>query len=315
MAHTKPQHRLELNVAGRKFLEKWRICERPLPWIPGPGQSNSIPVQCIGVWDTVGAVYSPVFRLKQNIIGTPDTELPSNVAYSFHALAFHENRMRFRVNLFEEFGQNILLKQVWFPGSHSDVGGGGKEPDLPKISLLWLLGELKPYLGISDTTLQYPEVKRLKPSDAYHETKWKQLVDRCETRLDSEAIRKNDLVHISVREVDEANIQTRKKKGYSLLSILDVDFLNLQTIALNQLEREISRSRIRTTSQVFIGRLKNQLRDRLTSLPSMGSQRRRLDSNTGVGIRSSQAPNQHPEWRQAIYKKGSQDISTFQWVR
>ncbi|CAE6482630.1 unnamed protein product [Rhizoctonia solani] len=95
--------------------------------------------RCIGVWDTVGAVYSPVFRLKQNVIGTPDTEFPPNLVYAFHALAFHENRMRFRVNLFERPAKNTFLKQVWFPGSHSDVGGGGKEPDLPKISLLWLL--------------------------------------------------------------------------------------------------------------------------------------------------------------------------------
>ncbi|KDN36952.1 hypothetical protein RSAG8_10486, partial [Rhizoctonia solani AG-8 WAC10335] len=56
--------------------------------------------------------------------------------YAFHALAFHENRMRFRVILFEGPGKG---KQVWFPGSHSDVGGGGKELDLPKSSLLWLL--------------------------------------------------------------------------------------------------------------------------------------------------------------------------------
>ncbi|KAH7344209.1 hypothetical protein B0J17DRAFT_765315 [Rhizoctonia solani] len=255
---------------------------------------------CVGVWDTVGAVYSPVFRLKQNIIGTPDTELPPNVSYAFHALAFHENRMRFRVSLFEEFGQGILLKQVWFPGSHSD------------ICLLWLLGELRLYLSIDDTMLQYPEVKRLKPSDAYHESKWKQLVDRCETRLDSKALRKNDLVHISVSEVDEADIRPRKKKGYSLLSILELDFLSLQPIALNQLEREISRPRIRATSQVLVGRLKNHLRDWLTSLPFMGSQRRRLNSSTGAGTRPFQAANQHSEWRQAIYMKDSLDMSTFQ---
>ncbi|CEL61113.1 putative protein YEL023C OS=Saccharomyces cerevisiae (strain ATCC 204508 / S288c) GN=YEL023C PE=4 SV=1 [Rhizoctonia solani AG-1 IB] len=95
-------HRLDLFKSGRDFLKQWRLCERPLPWVPSQLSSNtSVPVECIGVWDTVGAVYSPVFHLKQNLIGTPDDELPPNVKHAFHALAFHENRKLFRVNLFE----------------------------------------------------------------------------------------------------------------------------------------------------------------------------------------------------------------------
>ncbi|CAE6459957.1 unnamed protein product [Rhizoctonia solani] len=67
--------RLELTNTGRSFLEKWRLCERPLSWIPSEEPPKTpIAVECIGVWDTVGAVYNPVFRLKQNIIGTPDDE-------------------------------------------------------------------------------------------------------------------------------------------------------------------------------------------------------------------------------------------------
>ncbi|QRW15637.1 hypothetical protein RhiXN_03638 [Rhizoctonia solani] len=70
-----PGLRLELTNTGRSFLEKWRLCERPLSWIPSEEPPKTpIAVECIGVWDTVGAVYNPVFRLKQNIIGTPDDE-------------------------------------------------------------------------------------------------------------------------------------------------------------------------------------------------------------------------------------------------
>ncbi|KDN36951.1 hypothetical protein RSAG8_10485, partial [Rhizoctonia solani AG-8 WAC10335] len=163
--------------------------------------------------------------------------------------------------------------------------------------------------------MQYPEVKGLKPSDAYHESKWKRLVDRCETRLDSKALRKNDLVHVSVNNIDGENARARKKVNHSLLNVLDLAFLGLQTAALNQLECDLSHTRLRTTSQVLIGRIKNQLRDRLTSLPSMGSQRRRLNSGVGIGTRSSQTTNQHPEWRQAIYRKDTPDNSTFQGVR
>lgn len=31
-----------------------------------------------------------------------------------------------------------VLKQVWFPGSHSDVGGGNGDLDLSDVSLVWM---------------------------------------------------------------------------------------------------------------------------------------------------------------------------------
>ena len=43
---------------------------------------------------------------------------------------------RWRLN-----GENQTLKQVWFPGIHSDIGGGYKESDLSDISLNWMAKE------------------------------------------------------------------------------------------------------------------------------------------------------------------------------
>ncbi|ELU36707.1 hypothetical protein AG1IA_09264 [Rhizoctonia solani AG-1 IA] len=179
------------------------------------------------------------------------SRFPSDVKHVFHALAFHENRMRFQVNLFESPKGRTPPKQIWFPGSHSDVGGGGKNPDLPRISLLWLLGELQPHITIRNSQILYPEVNHLKPSDAYSESGWKRLVDRYETRLDSKALKARDLIHISLTEIDKANIRPRRAAYHSLMNILELDYLGLQTVALNQVERELSRTRLRTTVQYF----------------------------------------------------------------
>ena len=62
------------------------------------------------------------------------------MAIGRHAVSIDERRCFFRQNLWAA-GPNI--KQVWFAGVHSDVGGGypEKESGLAKIALEWMLVE------------------------------------------------------------------------------------------------------------------------------------------------------------------------------
>lgn len=91
----------------------------------------------LGVWDTVnsvGWIGSP--------LALPYTRNNPDIAITRHAIAIDERRAFFRVNWFEEVaGTNI--KQVWFPGSHCDVGGGFPEAEsgLSKIALQWMVDE------------------------------------------------------------------------------------------------------------------------------------------------------------------------------
>ena len=95
----------------------------------------------VGVWDTVssvGWIYDP-FHL-------PYTTLNPDVQNGRHAISIDERRCAFRQNLWSATtrpGQD--LKQVWFAGVHSDIGGGypEKESELAKISLQWMLDEAK----------------------------------------------------------------------------------------------------------------------------------------------------------------------------
>ena len=41
-----------------------------------------------------------------------------------------------------------VLKQVWFAGVHSNVGGGYKEHGASDIPLAWMASEVAPFLGI-----------------------------------------------------------------------------------------------------------------------------------------------------------------------
>ena len=98
----------------------------------------------VGLWDTVssvGWILDPI-GLRQGRL--PFTFALGEVSIIRHAVSIDERRAFFRQNLVkEEAGRDI--KQVWFAGVHSDVGGSYPEAEsgLSKISLRWMLGEAK----------------------------------------------------------------------------------------------------------------------------------------------------------------------------
>jgi uncharacterized protein (DUF2235 family) len=101
------------------------------------------PIKFIGVWDTVGALGNPLF-LHGVVSGRNefhDTELSSTVQNAFHALAIDEKRKNFQAALWyqKKHVEGQKLEQVWFPGVHSDIGGGYPETALSDISLQWMM--------------------------------------------------------------------------------------------------------------------------------------------------------------------------------
>lgn len=94
--------------------------------------SRSVKVHFIGAWDTVSSVG---FIRDKTLPGTTDGM--KSVCYFRHALALHEYRVKFLPeyanggdgpgNEETTAGDDQLLphtKEVWFSGSHSDIGGG-----------------------------------------------------------------------------------------------------------------------------------------------------------------------------------------------
>jgi uncharacterized protein (DUF2235 family) len=95
----------------------------------------------VGVWDTVSSV-----GWVYNAVRFPYTNASSNPDFYAmrHAVSIDERRAFFRQNLFGEPCKDYQdLKEVWFAGVHSDVGGSYPEADsqLSKIALQWMLCE------------------------------------------------------------------------------------------------------------------------------------------------------------------------------
>jgi uncharacterized protein (DUF2235 family) len=95
---------------------------------------DPLPIHFIGVWDTVER-YLPVRDLPEI------TTLPSHITHARHALAIHERRNEMSPTLWTEWQNTSTMKQVWFPGAHSDVGGGHVHSKLSQAPLDWMHGE------------------------------------------------------------------------------------------------------------------------------------------------------------------------------
>jgi uncharacterized protein (DUF2235 family) len=97
-------------------------------------------VHFVGVWDTVssvGWIWDPVKFLH--------TAANPSIATIRHAVAIDERRSFFRQNLFADDVRGQDLLELWFPGTHADVGGGYPESHggLWRGPFAWMLDEAK----------------------------------------------------------------------------------------------------------------------------------------------------------------------------
>jgi len=116
--------------------------------------ADDIPIEFIGVWDTVGALGIPAY------IGVPDfqhsrkryefldVELNPRIPHARHAVALDEMRGPFRPTLWADPAPGQDVRQVWFPGDHCDVGGGHAEKQLSDTALEWMTREATAAVGL-----------------------------------------------------------------------------------------------------------------------------------------------------------------------
>lgn len=121
-------------------------------------QTTYAPIRFMGCWDTVGSVIIP--RPDRFYIPSferlPFTESNPSVQCFRHAMAVDERRRMFRLTPWRDpqrYKSNPFLKdadavaqdikQVWFSGVHSDIGGGYPEAEsgAAKIALKWMMEE------------------------------------------------------------------------------------------------------------------------------------------------------------------------------
>jgi uncharacterized protein (DUF2235 family) len=108
------------------------------------------PIKFVGVWDTVGALGAPgvIGRVASAFNGNKyayhDVGLNEHILNAYHALAIDERRKPFVPTLWTRpAGWTGQLQQAWFPGVHSNVGGGYTPDGLANEALHWMVGKAK----------------------------------------------------------------------------------------------------------------------------------------------------------------------------
>jgi len=108
-------------------------------------------IQVLGVWDTVAALGFPqipwldatvnFFRRHKFYDYSPNAK----VKHIFHAVAIDDERRTFWPLIWDETkcGDDQHIEQVWFPGVHSNVGGGYPRAGLANVALDWMIARLE----------------------------------------------------------------------------------------------------------------------------------------------------------------------------
>lgn len=120
--------------------------------------TQDVAIKAIGVWDTVGSLGIPVNPILQRLFwflpafvrgGSSaawfDTSLDKSgrIENAFQALALDEQRYPYSPAVWEKDSScSTNLKQVWFPGAHSNVGGSYADTGTADITLAWMMDQL-----------------------------------------------------------------------------------------------------------------------------------------------------------------------------
>lgn len=127
--------------------------------LPGFDEAASpvVSIKYIGVWDTVKTLGSTIFGGDADGDGEADDEefhdhdLHPTVQAARHAVAIDERRGKFNVTLWDNVDKlnadagfaiddpERPYQQMWFPGTHGSVGGGGDVRGLSDEGLEWVL--------------------------------------------------------------------------------------------------------------------------------------------------------------------------------
>jgi uncharacterized protein (DUF2235 family) len=123
----------------------------------------------IGVWDTVRALGVPGSSTVSFFFAHEfhNATLNERVPYARQALSIDENREIFKPEIWDENGETKedrakqRIKQIWFPGVHSDIGGGYKETGLSDLAMKWMIDEA---IALPDPLIVDMTQLKLKPA-------------------------------------------------------------------------------------------------------------------------------------------------------
>ena len=146
---------------------------------------DGVKIRFIGVYDTVGALGVPLAAtasINEPIVGFHDTSMSELIEHAVHALAVDEKRGPYSPTLWtldegQELARGQTILQVWFPGVHSDIGGGYSDKGIGDITLDFMMQQTAQHGLVLDPESPHPDVTfdLLPPQHESFDEKWRIL--------------------------------------------------------------------------------------------------------------------------------------------
>ena len=143
-------------------------------------------VNFLGVFDTVAAmngIHREGEKISSDVLFENGT-LHGNVEKAVHIVSLDENRVPFTPTLINQTSEDIereRILEIWFPGVHSDIGGGYWHDGLSDLSLQFMINKCKKVLGDS-----------IKFTDGTKVSAVKKFIN--DQKLDKEGITADDII-------------------------------------------------------------------------------------------------------------------------
>ena len=122
-----------------------RLCSVLAKTFPALDKDQTPRIRFMGVFDTVAAIKRPNL-LKEEVKPASDVVFENRtisplVDEALHILSVDERRIAFYPTLMNKDDEKVT--EVWFPGAHSDIGGGYRLDGLSDLTLQFMLDEIQ----------------------------------------------------------------------------------------------------------------------------------------------------------------------------
>jgi uncharacterized protein (DUF2235 family) len=151
ISHTSSLPSLRAEISRAESLESLqrRLCKDG--WL-----QRDVRIKVCAVWDTVGSLGlpmpGPIPQKTSKRLCFVDSTLPEKIEFAIQALALNERRKHFQPTIWQDNGVTEL-KQCWFLGAHSNVGGGYEDTGLANLALVWFIAQLEKYICFDHAAL------------------------------------------------------------------------------------------------------------------------------------------------------------------
>lgn len=152
---------------------------------------RSVKISFLGLFDAVAGIKGTMDKGSYELLDFKDKKLSDSVSSAVHILAINESRTAFKPTLFSGKSKpSQKLMQVWMPGVHSDIGGGGNNVWLSSISLLYMIEAMKRHVQF--LMFDSVKIKELKKRiNDWRPVEFDEIEGRKQLRFSSPLLRSN----------------------------------------------------------------------------------------------------------------------------